>query len=184
MGLVVVNPGLYTTVQDSGRPGYAACGVSAGGEFDRSSAELANALLGNALGRAVLELTLVGGTYQAAAPLAMALAGAPLDARIVDPNGSEHALRVPASFTLRDRAKLVLGHTVSGARAYLAVHGGWQTPLVLGSRSSEQPLQAGAHLPATSSTVPSRYFPDPQWNPVSPRRSGLSRALTRDRTPR
>ena len=77
MGLVVVNPGVSTTVQDTGRPGYAAWGVSVGGSFDRSSAELANALLGNSAGCAVLEMTLVGGIYQAVGSLALALAGAP-----------------------------------------------------------------------------------------------------------
>ena len=75
MGLVVINPGMFTTVQDVGRPGYAAWGVCGGGAFDRGSAELANALLGNAAGCAVLEMTLVGGTYQGDGPLAMALGG-------------------------------------------------------------------------------------------------------------
>ena len=70
----------------TGRPGYAAWGVSAGGAFDRGSAELANALLGNSPDCAVLELTLVGGTYQAEGPLALALAGAPIEARIVRAN--------------------------------------------------------------------------------------------------
>ncbi len=167
MGLVVVNPGLSTTVQDMGRPGHAACGVSAGGSFDRGSADLANALLGNAPGCALLEMTLVGGAYQAEGPLAMALAGAPIDARIVEADGSEHPLRVPSSFTLRDGARLVLGQMTSGARTYLAVKAGWDTPLILGSRSSEQPLPAGAQLPAASSAVPSRYLPDPQWNSPS-----------------
>lgn len=57
----------------------------------------------------------------------------------------------------------MLGQMTSGARTYLAVKAGWETPLILGSRSSEQPLQAGVQLPAAPSAVPSRYLPDPQW---------------------
>ena len=65
MALIVIDPGLSTTVQDEGRPGYREWGVPLGGAFDRGSAELANALLGNPPDVRVLELTLVGGTYQA-----------------------------------------------------------------------------------------------------------------------
>jgi 5-oxoprolinase (ATP-hydrolysing) subunit C len=163
MGLVVVNPGLCTTVQDAGRPGYAAWGVSAGGAFDRGSAELANALLGNSPDCALLEMTLVGGAYRAEGPLAMALAGAPIPARIVEADRSEHSLRLPSSFSVRDGAQLVLGQTISGARTYLAVRGGWQTTPVLGSRSSEQPLRAGEQLSAAPSSVLSRHLTDPTW---------------------
>jgi biotin-dependent carboxylase-like uncharacterized protein len=165
MGLVVVNPGLGTTVQDMGRQGYAVWGVSAGGAFDRGAAELANALLGNSRGCAVLEMTLVGGTYRARGPLAMALAGAPMEARIVQVDGSEHALRLPSSFSLRDGEQLVLGHTPSGARTYLAVCAGWDTTPVLGSRSSEQPVRAGEQLPAAPSSALSHHLADPAWLP-------------------
>ena len=46
-GFLVIDPGLSTTVQDAGRPGYREWGVGPGGAFDRGSAGLANALLGN-----------------------------------------------------------------------------------------------------------------------------------------
>jgi 5-oxoprolinase (ATP-hydrolysing) subunit C len=167
MGLYVINPGMSTTVQDEGRPGYAAWGVGAGGAFDRGSAALANALLGNTANCAVLEMTLVCGTFRADGPLAMALAGAPIEARTVMPDRSDCALRLPSSFSLRDGEQLVLGHTHSGARTYLAVRGGWQTAAVLGSRSSEQPLRTGERLPAASSSVPSRYLADLSWQSPS-----------------
>jgi biotin-dependent carboxylase-like uncharacterized protein len=167
MGLIVINPGMSTTVQDEGRPGYAAWGVGASGAFDRGSAALANALLANNADCALLEMTLVGGTFQADGPLAMALAGAPIEARTVMPDRSDRALRLPSSFSLRDGEQLVLGHTQSGARTYLAVRGGWQTPPVLGSRSSEQVLRAGEQLPAASSYVPSRHLADLSWQPAA-----------------
>jgi biotin-dependent carboxylase-like uncharacterized protein len=163
MGLLVVNPGLSTTVQDLGRPGYAAWGVTVAGAFDRGAAELANALLGNSSGCAVLEMTLVGGTFQAESSLALALAGAPMEARIVLPDRSEHALRLPTSFSLRDGDRLILGHTLLGARTYLAVKGGWRTSPILGSRSSEQPIRAGQHLPAASASILSRHLSEPAW---------------------
>ncbi len=163
MGLVVVNPGVCTTVQDHGRPGYAAWGVSAGGAFDRVSAELANALLANSPDCAVLEMTLVGGTYEAKAELALALAGAPVQARIVQTNQEAHPLRIPASFSLAHGERLVLGHTISGARTYLAVKAGWCTPPILGSRSSEVPTRAGEHLPAAAASVLSRHLDDAPW---------------------
>ena len=56
MGLIVIDPGLSTTLQDEGRPGYREWGVPVGGVFDRGSARLANALLGNPPGCAVLEM--------------------------------------------------------------------------------------------------------------------------------
>jgi biotin-dependent carboxylase-like uncharacterized protein len=167
MGLVVINPGMCTTIQDEGRPGYAAWGVSAGGAFDRGSAELANALLGNTAGCAVLEMTLVGGIYQADQPLAMALAGGLIEAEIVMPDRSERAVRGQRSFALREGEQLVLGHTLAGARAYLAVRGGWQTATVLGSRSSEEPLRAGERLPAERSSVLSRQLADQSWQPAA-----------------
>ena len=167
MGLLVINPGMSTTVQDEGRPGYAAWGVGAAGAFDRGSAALANALLGNSADCALLEMTLFGGTFQAEGPLAMALAGAPIEARTVMADRPDRVLRVPSSFSLRDGEQLVLGHMHSGARTYLAVRGGWQTPSVLGSRSSEQALRAGEQLPSASSSELSRHLAGESWQPAS-----------------
>ena len=142
MGLIVIDPGLSTTVQDTGRPGYREWGVPPGGAFDCGSADLANALVGNPLTGAVLELTLSGGVYEAACPLALAMAGAPMEAKILVPDATEHVLQVPLSWSLRQGERLVLGRAREGARTYLAVKGGWQTRLRLGSRSSERRLAA------------------------------------------
>jgi allophanate hydrolase subunit 2 len=163
MGLIIINPGLRTTVQDAGRTGYREWGVPPGGAFDRGAAGLANALVGNDLDRAVLELTLLGGTYGAQHHLALALAGAPMETRVVAPDGSGRALTVPLSFTLRAEERLVLGRAIEGARTYLAVRGGWQARLRLGSRSSEERLGAGAILPAEAGSIPTRYPAEPSW---------------------
>jgi biotin-dependent carboxylase-like uncharacterized protein len=153
MGLVVINPGLFATVQDLGRVGYRAWGIPPGGAFDRGSAALANALLGNPAGCAVVELTLLGGVYEARIPLALALAGAPMSARVDRPGASAQALRPPQSFSLTPTDRLVLGWTPVGARTYLAVKGGWLTPPLLGSRSREERLRPGDVLEAQPGRV-------------------------------
>jgi 5-oxoprolinase (ATP-hydrolysing) subunit C len=163
MALIVIDPGLSTTVQDSGRPGYREWGVPLGGAFDRGSAELANALVGNPPGCAELELTLLGGTYQADCPLALALAGAQMEAKVVCPDSTEHLLLHPTSFSLQAGDKLVLGRTLTGARTYLAVRGGWQTSLRLGSRSSEERIQPGDTLTAQSGTISTRHLSRSVW---------------------
>ena len=156
MGLLVVHPGLHATVQDRGRTGYREWGVPIAGAFDRGASALANALLGNSADRAVLELTLVGGTFEAQFPLAIALAGAPMRAAIVRRDGRECPLAIPQSAPLGAGDRLILGTAAVGARTYLAVRGGWQTPLVLGSRSSEDRLRAGDVLPAEPGITPFR----------------------------
>jgi biotin-dependent carboxylase-like uncharacterized protein len=163
MGLLVIDPGLSTTVQDLGRPGYRQWGVPPGGSFDRASAALANALVGNALDCAVLELTLRGGVYEADCPLALALAGATIEARVVRSGSREQRLELPLSFSLGEKERLILGRTLDGARVYLAVGAGWQTCPILGSRSSEKRITSGTNLPAQSGTTPSRHISQTAW---------------------
>jgi biotin-dependent carboxylase-like uncharacterized protein len=156
VALLVVRPGLSTTVQDRGRVGYREFGVPVGGAFDRASIDLANALLGNDPDAAALELTLVGGTYRAEAPMAIALSGAPMSALIRAGSGPDRPLTIPQSATLQVGDELILGGSPLGVRTYLAVRGGWQTPLILGSRSSETRLEAGAVLPSRPGSTLSR----------------------------
>lgn len=149
MSLLVVQPGLGSTVQDLGRTGYREWGVPVGGAFDRLSHELANALLGNPLEAATVELTVIGGVYRAETELALALAGAPMEASVKASDGALRALTLPQTVTLKVGDELILRGTPRGARTYLAVRGGWQTPAVLGSRSSEVRLRGGERLPAS-----------------------------------
>ena len=163
MSLFVIEPGLFTTVQDAGRPGYREWGVPSGGAFDRGSADLANALVGNRADCAVLEMTLMGGQFRADVPLALAVAGAPLEVKVVGPDSAECTVPMRSSFSVRQGDKLVCGRTPVGARTYLAVLGGWQTRLHLGSRSSEQRLSAGEILPAASGMIATRRSTEPAW---------------------
>jgi allophanate hydrolase subunit 2 len=110
-------------------------------------------------------MTLNGGVYQASGPrtLALALAGAPMEAKVLGLDGTEQRLQLPLSWTLRTGDRLILGRTHQGARTYLAAQGGWQTRLRLGSRSSEQGLRAGDTLPAEPAAIPTRHPGVPGW---------------------
>jgi biotin-dependent carboxylase-like uncharacterized protein len=168
MGLIVIDPGLWTTVQDAGKRGYREWGVPVGGAFHKGAAGLANALAGNDPGCAALEFTLRGGTFEAQGSLGIALAGAPMEASIVGPGVPPRPLLLPASTTLRDGERLVLGRTLEGARTYLAVRGGFQTETRLGSRSTERPLDRASILPAEASTLRTRHLADAAWSsPIS-----------------
>ncbi len=154
--LRVIKPGLFSTVQDLGRVGFRSQGVPISGVFDRFSAMVANSLVGNPTDAAVIEMTLVGGVFEAETQMAIALAGAPMRASIESPKDSTRTLAIPQAATLRGGDRLVLGAAREGARTYLAVRGGWLTPVVLGSRSAETALASGHLLPALASQTPAR----------------------------
>jgi antagonist of KipI len=160
--LIVDEPGLLTTVQDEGRWGWQHLGVPVGGPMDAASFRRANRLVGNVPGAATLEITLVGPTLEIVGPVTLALAGAPFDARL-----DGHALAPEAPVHVERRAWLAIGARRRGARAYLAVRGGLDTPVVLGSRSTSsgvpgtRAVQRGDVLPvapaATSLDVGVRH---------------------------
>ncbi|MGV9277125.1 5-oxoprolinase subunit C family protein [Streptomyces griseosporeus] len=147
--LAVVRAGALTTVQDRGRPGYAHLGVPRSGALDAPAAALANRLVGNPAGAAVLETTLNGCAVRPRSAVTMAVTGAPCPVAVDGrPVAWGAPVRVPAG------AVLEAGAAVGGVRSYLAVHGGIGGEPVLGSRSSDLlsglgpvPLTDGAVLP-------------------------------------
>jgi biotin-dependent carboxylase-like uncharacterized protein len=133
--LDVIEPGLLTTVQGAGRPDAVELGVPIGGACDPWSLGVANALLGNDPAAAALEMTLAGATFRALDDCLIAIAGADFGARIVE--GGRN-LEPASSETLRRGQTLAFGAAegTSGVRAYLALAGGVDVPVVLGSRST------------------------------------------------
>jgi antagonist of KipI len=129
--LLVENPGWMTTVQDLGRPGFGALGVSPSGAADPIALRLGNLLLGNDAGAAVLEMTLVGGRYLFPEGGVIALAGADFGAKL---NGQPIEMWIPHA--VRPGATLELGLTRGGARCYLCIAGGIQVEQFLGSAST------------------------------------------------
>ena len=140
MSLEILTPGLLTTVQDAGRSGWRASGVGVGGAADRYSLEVANLLVGNRLDAAVLEITLDGPTVRLHRAATIALCGAQIDT-LVD------GLALPAwrPIALPAGSILALGACRRGARAYLAINGGIDVALVLGSRSTDLRATFGGH---------------------------------------
>ncbi|MGC3995720.1 MAG: biotin-dependent carboxyltransferase family protein [Propionicimonas sp.] len=132
MSLVVVRPGPLSLVEDLGRPGYAAVGVSASGAFDRAAHRTAAGLVGNDPRLAGVEVTLGGLAVRTTAEVMVALAGAECPAST--PDGSAPW---DAAFVLPAGAELRLGLPVAGLRSYLAVAGGLVVPATLGSASAD-----------------------------------------------
>ncbi|MBX9624300.1 MAG: biotin-dependent carboxyltransferase family protein [Gemmataceae bacterium] len=138
MSLRVVHPGLFSLLVDAGRPGWRALGVPVGGAADRAALAVGNALVGNPPDAPAVEFTLAGPTLEAEHRTCGAVFGAPF---AVPLNGRP----VPAgtTFTLAPGDILKVGGTPSGARGYLCAAGGFDGPLILGSRSGLDPLKAG-----------------------------------------
>lgn len=129
--LLVENPGWMTTVQDLGRPGFGALGVSPSGAADPLALQLGNLLVGNALGAAALEMTLVGGRYLFPDGGVVALAGADFGVKL---NGQP--LEMWIAHAVRPGGNLELGLTRTGARCYMCIAGGVQVGHFLGSAST------------------------------------------------
>ena len=146
--LKILQPGLCTLVVDYGRPRCRSLGVPVGGAADRTALAVGNALVGNPPDAAALEVALAGPTLAADAELACVLYGAPFDL-----STDRRPLAAGKTFTLQPGQVLHVGGTARGARAYFCVRGGLQTPVILGSRSSLEPLHAGAELPCHSGTI-------------------------------
>lgn len=143
MTLTVLRPGPLALLQDAGRRGHAADGVGRSGPADRAAHARANRLVGNDAGAPAVEVTLGGLAVRAERDLTVAITGAPAPAD-VDGDRAPHDAPVPlaAGQILRLRTPRF------GIRSYLAVAGGFDVPLVLGSASTD--TLAGLGPPAVA----------------------------------
>ena len=127
----VISPGSFTTVQDLGRFGFVDRGVPPSGALDLFAARIANLLVGNATDAAVLEATWAGPTLEALGEADVALTGADMVMTVNRELVSGwQSLRVKRGDVLR------IGQARSGCRACLAVTGGIDVPVVMGSRAT------------------------------------------------
>ncbi|WP_010273699.1 5-oxoprolinase subunit C family protein [Paenibacillus senegalensis] len=150
--LHILEPGLWTTIQDSGRRGYQHAGVPVSGALDATALRIANLLVGNPRGAAALEITMAGPSLRFAGDALIALCGGDLGPSI---NGE--AVPGCRPVLVRGGSELRFTGAAHGCRAYLAVAGGVDVALVLGSRSTYvraalgglggRPLQRGDKLP-------------------------------------
>lgn len=136
----VLKPGLLTSVQDLGRPGYQQYGVAVGGALDPFAARVVNLIVGNDERAAVLELAQTGPALRFDRETLVAWTGGDFEATLAgQPLPRDRAVRVAAGETIG------FGVTRQGLRAWLAVAGGIDVPLVMGSRSTYRRAGLGGH---------------------------------------
>lgn len=164
-GILVIRSGLQLTLQDGGRPAQAHLGLGRSGWLDAASAHAANRLVGNPAETAVLEQLLGNAEFEFTSATVVAVTGALGLLRL---NGSDVATRQPIPVRAGDR--LILGAASQGARFYVAVRGGFETPGLLGSVSWDAlaevgtpPLKAGDFLAFATANKLAPELREPVW---------------------
>lgn len=152
MPINVIAPGLATTIQDLGRPGYYHLGIPISGAMDRFALRCANMLVGNDEGAACLEAVFIGPELEFTEDAVVAVTGADMTPKV-----DGEAREGWASFEVRKGQRLSFDYLKGGARIYIAISGGIDTPPMLGSRSTYvigalggvdgRGIQAGDSLP-------------------------------------
>lgn len=149
----VVRPSLQLLVQDAGRPGFAALGVSASGAADRRALHDANRAVGNATAAAVLE-SVGGAVLRFRGAGVAAVTGAVGALSLTDVEGAVRSVAHGVPFATVDGDELTLGHPARGLRYVIAVRGGLEAAAALGSRAADtlaglgpEALTAGAVVP-------------------------------------
>lgn len=151
--LTVHHSGPGLTVQDLGRPGWKAQGLTTGGAVDRRALFEAAALLGASPQQAVIEMMGFGGTFSTDSDTRIALTGAQMQADIdgvpIAANRTHH---------LQAGQKLTIGGAVTGVFGYLALAGGIATKPAMNSRAAHLTAGMGSLL-STGDRLP--FEPDP-----------------------
>ncbi len=152
MAIKVQHQGLATSVQDLGRPGYFHLGIPLGGAMDRLALKAANLLVGNDEGAAGLEAVFIGPKLEFTEDAMVAVTGADMPIKV---DGEEKPGWT--AFKVKAGQVLTFDFLKTGARIYIAVSGGIDVPLALGSRSTYaigalggfkgRPIAAGDELP-------------------------------------
>ena len=132
MNAVVTRAGFLTSVQDLGRTGFRQFGVSTSGALDSFALRVANLLVGNDEGAAGLEITLGGLQLRFEDERIVAWCGGEFDVQI-----GSRALPAGHVAHLQAGDELKFGRAQIGCRCWLAISGGIDVPVVLGSRSTD-----------------------------------------------
>ena len=145
--LEILTPGPMTSVQDLGRRGYGRNGVSRSGAADDFSLRNGNALLGNDVSCAGLEIAMGGLQVRCVKkPVVVSLTGAECNAKVerdMLQGAPSEIVQSGWTVALRVGDILTMGYATNGARSYLCVEGGIDVPIVLGSRSTDLRAQMG-----------------------------------------
>ena len=162
MAVKVIRAGMQTTVQDLGRRGHRVAGVPLSGAMDPVALRVANSLVGNAEDLAALEFVLLGPTVEFTEDALVAIGGAEVE-----------GVRSWRPLKFRAGERLVTGACQRGCRGYLAVAGGFDVPLVLGSPSTYlrggwggfegRALRDGDRLPMGAASLHVSALPTPRY---------------------
>lgn len=142
MAIRVIKPGAYTTVQDTGRYGHQRYGVPVSGSMDRFAGALANILCGNPWDAALLEISFHGTRLFFDEDHLVAFTGG--GARAFTEEGME--LPMDRTIFIPQFSVIDIRYHPEGSRLYMAMAGGMDIPVVMGSRSSYPPVGADHQL--------------------------------------
>lgn len=126
----VLQPGLFSTIQDLGRFGFMGFGVPMSGAMDKYAATMANLLLQNSSDAALLEITLTGPKLKFPGSAEIVITGGDLS-----PLLNNNRITNNEVYSVKQGDILSFGGRRSGCRAYLGISGGFETEIILNSRS-------------------------------------------------
>ncbi len=136
----VLSAGFLTTIQDRGRFGYQSQGITTAGAMDELSLAVANALVGNPLDEACIEFMLVGPTIRFKKETIIAITGGEFDVKL---NGKD--IPMWEAIYVRPKDVLQIGGTKVGMWGYIAIAGGLDVPVVMGSKSTDLKAEIGGY---------------------------------------
>jgi len=128
----VINPGMYTTIQDLGRTGYQEYGVTVSGSMDQFAHRIANLLVGNNQNEALLEMTIMGGSFIFNSDTFISITGADMKVMLNNTN----RLDLWRTIKIQKGDKITFGAVKNGCRSYLAIAGGFELPTIMNSKST------------------------------------------------
>ena len=137
----VIQPGLFTTIQDAGRHGFRNIGIPTSGFMDQESAWAANELVKNNKDESLLEVTLTGPTLIFNCNCVISITGGDFNPLI-----NNLPVKMYQSINVRTGDILKLNNTINGARSYIAISGGLNVKSLFGSKSFFSNISDSYHL--------------------------------------
>ena len=137
----VIQPGLFTTIQDGGRHGFRNIGIPTSGFMDQESAWAANELVKNNKDESLLEVTLTGPTLIFNCNCVISITGGDFNPLI-----NNLPVKMYQSINVSTGDILKLNNTINGARSYIAISGGLNVKSLFGSKSFFSNISDSYHL--------------------------------------
>tara|TARA_B110000495_G_scaffold68618_1_gene58558 strand:- start:4051 stop:4977 length:927 start_codon:yes stop_codon:yes gene_type:complete len=141
MSLIVLKPGLQSTIQDLGRYNYSHFGISASGAADPLSLKIGNLIVGNKESASAIEMTIIGGEFQFDSECYIAISGSEFEASL-----DNNYITNQKAIDVKKGQILSIGQAKTGARAYLCIQGGIDVDNYLSSKSTHILSGIGGYL--------------------------------------